>query len=298
MERAPPLPQSGAGVALSAAALAARLPPLLVAAERIAATLAAGAHGRRRGGPGDSFWQYRPYAPGDPPARIAWRQAARAGAPAPRGWFVRQTEWEAAATIALWVDASPSMAWRSEPSLPEKRERGVLLALALAATLLRAEERVALPGTADPRPASGRAALGRLASGLLGAAAWPEAAALPRRARLVLIGDFLGPVPPVEALLAAAAGRAMGGAMVQILDPAEETLPYSGRLRFEGLEGETPILAPRVEALRDRYAARLAERRAALTALGRRFGFTFLRHRTDQPPAAALLALYLTLAGR
>ncbi len=56
-----------------AEALAGRLPPLLVAAERVAATVVQGVHGRRRVGSGDSFWQFRPYAAGDSTTRIDWR---------------------------------------------------------------------------------------------------------------------------------------------------------------------------------------------------------------------------------
>lgn len=283
----------------AAAALAAALPPLLLRAERIAATLAAGAHGRRRAGAGDRFWQYRPYAPGDPPGRIAWRLAARSGLPAPRGWYLRQTEWEAAATVAIWADAGPRMRWRSDPGLEEKRDRALLLALALGAALLRAEERVLPAGAGPARPAWGRAALTRLGHEIAAAGAgWPEAASLPARARLLLVGDFLGPLPPLEALLAGHAARGGGGALVQVLDPAEETLPYAGRVRFEGLDGATPVLAPRAEALRDAYAARLAARRAALAALGQKFGLAVVPHRTDHPPGAALLAVWQALAGR
>ena len=56
-----------------AEALGARLPPLLVAAERVAATVAQGVHGRRRVGQGDSFWQFRRFVAGDPvaPHRLA-----------------------------------------------------------------------------------------------------------------------------------------------------------------------------------------------------------------------------------
>ena len=50
--------------------LAATLPPLLVRAERVAATVAQGVHGRRRVGSGDTFWQFRRYEPGDPTQRI------------------------------------------------------------------------------------------------------------------------------------------------------------------------------------------------------------------------------------
>ncbi len=287
----------GSALGRDAAALAARLPPLLVAAERVAATVAQGVHGRRRGGPGDSFWQFRPYAEGDPPARIDWRQAARAGRPAPQGWVVRESEWEASETVCLWVDASPSMHWRSAASLPAKHARAVLLALALAALLLRGGERVMLSG-ADPRPASGSGALPRLAEALLTAppAGLPAADRVPRHARLVLIGDFLLPEIEVAALLAACAARQVGGVLLQVLDPAEETLPYAGRVRFDGLEGEAPYLAPRAEALREMYAARLAARRAGLTEAARRAGFVFAHHRSDAPPETALLALHAALA--
>lgn len=83
--------------------LAAPLPPMLVQAERIAATIAAGGHGRRRAGPGESFWQFRRYQPGDPRPRIDWRRSARTP-----HIFVRENEWEAAQTVWLWRDGSAS----------------------------------------------------------------------------------------------------------------------------------------------------------------------------------------------
>ena len=60
-----------------AEALAARLPPLMVQAERVAATVAQGVHGRRRVGAGDSFWQFRAYVPGDAVTRIDGRETAK-----------------------------------------------------------------------------------------------------------------------------------------------------------------------------------------------------------------------------
>ncbi len=41
--------------------LAAILPPILVAAERVASTVVQGVHGRRRVGQGEAFWQFRHY---------------------------------------------------------------------------------------------------------------------------------------------------------------------------------------------------------------------------------------------
>ena len=140
-----------------AEALAARLPPLLVQAERVAATVAQGVHGRRRVGSGDSFWQFRAYVPGDPVTRIDWRETAKS-----ERAYVRENEWEAAQSVWLWHDRSPSMNWRSDRNLPTKGDRAALLLLALAALLVRGGERVALVGAGLP-PAYGRAVLDRLA---------------------------------------------------------------------------------------------------------------------------------------
>ena len=101
-----------------AEALGARLPPLQVAADRVAATVAQGVHGRRRVGQGDSFWQYRPFLAGDDAARIDWRQSARSDR-----HYVRETEWEAAQTVCLWRDGSASMRWHSREAGAEKVER-------------------------------------------------------------------------------------------------------------------------------------------------------------------------------
>ncbi len=129
-------PRPPRDAALAAEALGGALPPLLVAAERVAATVAQGVHGRRRTGRGDSFWQYRPFAEGDAAQRVDWRQSARSDR-----LFVRETEWEAAQTVYLWVADGDGMRWHS-PGAPPKRDRATLLTLALASLLLRAGEHV------------------------------------------------------------------------------------------------------------------------------------------------------------
>ena len=80
------------------------LPPLLVEAERIAATIMQGIHGRKRSGPGESFWQYRAYGFGDSTSRIDWRKSARSS-----HVFIRENEWEAANTLWLWASPLKSM---------------------------------------------------------------------------------------------------------------------------------------------------------------------------------------------
>jgi len=275
--------------------LAASLPPLMAAAERVAATVAQGVHGRRRVGPGESFWQFRRYQPGDAAGRVDWRQSAKS-----QKYFVRENEWEAAQSVWLWRDGSPSMRYRSFAAEVEKLERADLLLMALAALLIRGGERVALLGVQE-RPASGRAALTRLANHLLAGEAetpsLPQGERLPRHARIVLIGDFLSPLPELDSLVRSYAGQGIGGHLLQVLDPAEEDLPFRGRTRFEGVEGEGALTIGRAETLREAYLNRLAARREAVQALARAVGWTAAFHRTDRPPQTALLALYAALSG-
>jgi uncharacterized protein (DUF58 family) len=275
--------------------LAARLPPLLVEAERVATTVAQGVHGRRRVGTGETFWQFRQYQPGDPVPRIDWRESAKS-----MRLYIRETEWEAAQSVWLWRDGSPSMDYASRPELPTKRARVDLLLLALAALLIRGGERVALLGTGVP-PASGRAVLSRLALTLgrtAAAADLPVFEPLPRYGQIVVLGDLLAPLDAIQALVGRFAAAGLRGHLLQVLDPAEETLPFAGRVRFEGLEQEPSLVISRVETVREEYMQKLARQREGLAAIARATGWSFGTHRTDRPPHTALLALYGTLAER
>jgi uncharacterized protein (DUF58 family) len=287
------------------AAIAGRLPPLLIAAERIAATVTQGVHGRRRVGSGDVFWQHRPYYPGDELKRLDWRQSAKSDKV-----YLREMEWSAAQTVYLWCDLSPSMDYASKKDLPTKAERSMVLLLALSSVLSRAGERVALMGDPEP-PISGRTVAERLADRLqhrtqvaqLGAGndkggerSLPPRVLLPAHAHAVIIGDFLSPIDEFRALIERFAARDVRGHLLQVLDPAEVAMPFLGRVRFRGLEREGELLMSRVESIRDQYLNKLDAHREALRMLARHAGWSFSTHVTDAPGAPALLALYQWLA--
>ncbi len=273
--------------------LAAALPALMVTANRVASTVAQGVHGRRRVGQGETFWQFRGYHFGDQPQSIDWRQSAKSDRV-----YVRQMEWEAAQSVWIWRDTSASMSWRSSDQYQDKRGRADLLALALAALLLRGGEHVTFLGS-GLRPLHGRAALNRLAILIereaRTGADLPPVEPLPRDAQIVFIGDFLAPLEAVDDVVRGYAEGGVKGYILQVLDMAEETLPYDGRVYFEGLEGEDPWLLSRVESVRRDYVARLNAQRAGLRAIARGAGWTFATHRTSQSPQSALLALYAAL---
>jgi uncharacterized protein (DUF58 family) len=285
------------GLSRRAEVLGGQLPPLLVAAERIAATITPGVHGRRRVGQGDSFWQFRPFQPGDAVNRIDWRQSAKSDRA-----YIRETEWEAAQTVVMWCDTSASMRWKSTAASAEKLDRARLLALALASLLLRGGERVTILGQWMP-VSQGRQGLERLGETLLGgdaegagASGMPPNVQLPRFARMVMFSDFLGPLGEVQESVARLAGIPVTGHLVQILDPAEATLPYNGRVRFSGLEHEADEIVPRVEGIRDAYTERLVAQQAGLSDICAAAGFGFTTHRSDHGPETALLALHAALA--
>ena len=290
------MPRSTAQGALKheAEELAAQLPPLLVEAERVAATVSQGVHGRRRVGQGETFWQFRQYEPGEPASRIDWRESARS-----ERLYVRETEWEAAESVWLWRDTSPSMDYASRAEVPPKRRRADLVTLALAALLIRGGERLTLLGS-GLAPATGGAVLNRLAllveRGEAPGTSLPGLETLPRYAQIVLVGDLLSPLEETDRLVRAFAAMGVKGHLLQVLDPAEETLPFEGRVRFEGFEDEDALLLSRVETVRDQYRARLRSHQDGLRALARMLGWSFATHRTDRPPHRALLALYGALA--
>ena len=277
--------------------LASALPPMLVAAERIANAVIHGLHGRRRSGPGEDFWQYRSYSFGDSVQSIDWRKSARSDRV-----LVRENEWAATHTVWLWASQGPGMEFRSHLAQTTKRDRAVLLALALAVLATKAGERVGAIGSPH-RPGHTAATLNRMAEWYAAepagdAPALPPGTPLPRYCAAVLIGDFLEPLDQIVSRLTTLAANDVAGHVVQVLDPAEETLPYQGRTEFLEFAGAGRLMAGRAETLRERYMARLAEQREALRDLARRLGWSFTTHSTGRPPQQVLLALYGLLAAR
>jgi uncharacterized protein (DUF58 family) len=281
----------------SAARVAGRLPPLLIAAERIALTVEQGVHGRRRVGRGESFWQFRQYHPGDELRRLDWRQSAKSDR-----LYLRQTEWSAAQSVYLWCDHSPSMDFASQRQLTSKLERAQVMLLALSTVLSNAGERVALLGHSEP-PMSGRNVAERLAERLLTDAGqlgqqdgMPPAPLLPAHAHVILISDFLVPLPNLARMIDHFADQDVHGHLLQILDPAEVDLPYSGRVKFEGLEQEGNVLIGRADLLQDAYRDRLAAHWQSLRDLAATAGWTCSRHVTSGSATQSLLQIYQWLA--
>nr|WP_298094370.1 DUF58 domain-containing protein [uncultured Shinella sp.] len=276
-----------------AQARAALIPDCMVEAQRLANTVIAGWHGRRKRGIGENFWQFRPYVDGESLSRIDWRRSARDD-----HTYVRDREWEAAHTVWIWADLSPSMMYKSTLGSVSKESRALVLMLALAEILARSGERIGCPGVMEPiaaRNAAERLATALMHNGTTGGL--PETGMIRGNSDIVLIGDFLDPVEDVMNRLGPLARRGLRGHVVEIADPAEETFPYAGRTEFTDPESGRKLTAGRAETLKDDYARAYIARRETLADNLRHLGWSFVPHRTDRLASEALVAVHMYLSG-
>jgi uncharacterized protein (DUF58 family) len=269
--------------------LAASLPRLVLEARRIAANVIHGLHGRRRAGAGESFWQYRRFVSGEPAQRVDWRRSARDD-----HLYVREQEWEAAHTVWLWPDRSPSMAFASREARDSKLERALIVTFALAELLVAGGERVGIPGLMNPT--SSRSVIDKMAQAMLhddaARLSLPPSFVPSALAEIVVLSDFWSPMPEISTMLAGLSASGAHGALVQVVDPAEETFPYSGRVEFVEPEGGGMITAGRAERWAGDYIARVALHRDQIRSETNKLDWLFSTHTTSRSAAELLLFLH------
>ena len=77
-------------------------------------------------------------------------------------------------------------------------------------------------------------------------------------AEIVVLSDFWSPMSEIRTMLAGLSASGAHGTLIQVVDPAEETFPYSGRVEFVEPEGVGVITAGRAESWASDYVARVA----------------------------------------
>ncbi len=266
--------------------LAARLPRLVLEARRVSASVH-GIHGRRRAGPGESFWQYRPLVAGESSSRIDWRRSARDG-----HLFVREREWEASHAVWLWIDRSASMGFASSLALAPKVDRALVAGFALAETLVEGGERVGHLGLT--RALASRRIVEVLAQAIAtdtkGAEAdLPPEVPLPRLAEAIIVTDGLTPAGALAGRIAAMASGGARGHLLLIADPIEETFPFSGQAELFDLEDGLSLRVGDAGSWGEEYRQRLEAHREAIREACRKAGWTLTLHRTDRPASEGVL---------
>jgi uncharacterized protein (DUF58 family) len=269
--------------------LAATMPRLILEARRVAASIIHGMHGRRRAGPGENFWQYRRFVSGEPAQRVDWRRSARDDL-----LYVREQEWEAAHTVWLWPDRSPSMAFASKEARDSKLERALIVAFALAELLVEGGERVGIPGLISPT--SSRNMIDKIAQAMLhddaARLSLPPSFVPSPLSEIVILSDFWSPIGEIRSMLAGLSASGAHGSLIQVVDPAEETFPYSGRIEFVEPEGGNVIVAGRAESWASDYVARVALHREQIRMETGKLDWLFSTHTTSRSAAELLLFLH------
>jgi len=275
-----------------ARSLAATMPRLILESRRVAATIIHGLHGRRRAGSGENFWQFRRFVSGEPAGRVDWRRSARDD-----HLYVREQEWEAAHTVWIWPDRSPSMAFASPLAWESKLDRTLVISFALAEVLVEGGERIGIPGIM--RPTASRTVIEKMAEAIIhdphARTSLPPSFSPSPLAEVVVLSDLWSPIAEVHATIAQLSASGAHGHVVQIVDPAEETFPYSGRIEFFEPEGAGAITAGRAETWRADYETRIERHRAEIRAETDRLGWSFAIHRTDRPATDLLLWLHSSM---
>src|SRR5204862_898749 len=112
------------------------------------------------------------------------------------------------------------------------------------------------------------------------------------QSEIVLLSDLWSPIDEVRRTIAQMSANGAQGHVVQIVDPAEETFPFSGRVEFVDPEDGHSITVGRAEAWRAEYQSRIERHRTEIRAETDRLGWSFIIHRTDRPASELLLALH------
>ncbi|MFC6491186.1 DUF58 domain-containing protein [Nitratireductor sp. GCM10026969] len=271
---------------------AALVPDLLVEARRVVNNVIAGWHGRRRRGIGENFWQFRPYVEGEAVARIDWRRSAREE----DHLYVRDREWEAAHTVWLWADRSPSMLYRSGQAEVSKESRALVLILSLAELLSRSGERIAWPGLTDPFAArNGAERLAQYISHAEPDTGRADFSQVRRFSDVVIVGDFLDPPEEIMRWLDPLARRGTRAHLIEVADPAEETFPYSGRTEFRDPETGARLTAGRAETLGEDYRRLYLARREELSRWAKKVGWSYTVNHTDRLASEALIRVHTAM---
>jgi uncharacterized protein (DUF58 family) len=146
------------------------------------------------------------------------------------------------------------------------------------------------------RPTASRNVIERMAEAILHdrserSSLPPTFAPLPL-SEIVVLSDLWSPIAEVHRAITQLSATGTHGHVVQIVDPAEETFPYSGRIEFHEPEGGSTITAGRAETWRADYELRVERHRGEIRTETDRLGWTFTVHRTDRPASELLLWLH------
>ncbi len=258
----------------------------------------AGAYLGARPGTGLAFRELRPYEPGDDVRHLDWNATARQGRP-----YVRHFAEERAQVVRLIVDVSASL--RFGPEGRSKADLAAQAAALLAAAALHGGDRVGLLLVSDRieaeiPPAGTPRHLATLLRALVAtpiaspatdlAAAMPHLGRTARRSLIVVLSDFLTPLPEIPWSRVARRHQVFA---LRLVDPREETLPAAGLLTLEDAEtGAKRLVDSDSRHVRTAHAEAAEARRTAFRSWCAATGIAGCDLSTEDDPLTPLIRFF------
>ena len=243
-----------------------------------------GVHKSLKQGRGNEFYQYRPYTIGEDLKSVDWKVLEK------RDELVSKTYQEDSNfSVCLVIDASASMGYKGKKASCSKLHYAKMLAACFAYLASRQGDRIGLFAYSDDlkewiRPRSGSANLNQVFNSLQNLEskgvdrhefAWDRMiTALPGRALVVFLSDFLEAENTLSQKLRFSLSAKYDMLCMQILDPDEMDLPEMDSVRFVELEGEREVSSspPSLrESFRDAMSSFVNDLESKLTALSSEF---------------------------
>jgi uncharacterized protein (DUF58 family) len=272
----------------------AALPALIAEAEKAAISILTGEHAQAKPGTGEKFWQFREYDPSDRPQDIDWRMSARTDR-----LFVRQKEWQTTQSTLFWLAHNKNTNFKSSKNLPSKFESSMVLSLGMALLVTHAHERIGLlSGTMrQGRSEQSVQTLGlELLKEKTGALPDIDIEKIAPHAGIILAGDFLCTPEELDRALSSLSTRTQNGLVFQVLDPAELTLPYDGRVIFETQSQKENYHIQNVGSVRIPYIEKINAHIESVRQICKKHGWHWLLHQTDAPPRDTLFDAFMMTA--
>jgi uncharacterized protein (DUF58 family) len=285
---------------------------LRLQARRIAEGAWVGLHPSHRRGSGLEFAGHRSYVPGDDLRWLDQRALLRH-----ERLLIKQFETETDRTVRLVIDATASMAYKSEASPLRKLDMAGLLAAALTRIAVRSGDRAGLDffGGVDAAPlpvSGGMPAFERTlieltrvrAGGHVGTtreelerALAPVTQRSPRGTLIIVLSDLLelgAAAPEVFAALGTSGRQAI---LVQILDPLEASFQLEGPVRLKAAEGALEV-ETNASLARAGYLEALAALQASYREAVRSHGGDLVTCRTDEDAVGVVRSILRAAEGR
>ena len=216
-----------------------------------------GGHASRKSGMGENFWQFKEYSPSDRPQDIDWRQSAKTD-----HVFIRQKEWQKAQKNFFWCASYNGMDYKSNRTEHSKREAASILLLSLAFAMINADEQIGL--YSQRRTGRSDQSVLRIGEHILNDKhhlELPDTQGFipPKGSILIAAGDFLSDLKDIEHRFNDLKASVHDALIIQVLDPDEIELEFSGRVQFENFDHSDSELIDHIPSVQEAYKARIKE---------------------------------------